>query len=68
VEASKARLGFRSHIEELLLHNITCNNVIQTRCRGNVIMYRACLGTLVKSSGTGFQAAMRAPTDKHGLL
>jgi hypothetical protein len=37
-------------------------------CRGNFFMYRACLGMLVKSSGTGFQAGMRVPTDEHGLL
>jgi hypothetical protein len=31
-------------------------------------MYRACLGMLAKSSGTGFCAGMRVPTDEHGLL
>jgi hypothetical protein len=29
---------------------------------------RACLGMLAKSSGTGFRAGMRVPTDEHGLL
>jgi hypothetical protein len=37
-------------------------------CRGNFFMYRACLGMLAKSSGTGLRAGMRAPTDEHGLL
>jgi hypothetical protein len=36
-----------------------------------MILYRewsACLGMLAKSSGTGFRAGMRVPTDEHGLL
>jgi hypothetical protein len=37
-------------------------------CRGNFFMYRACLGMFAKSSGTGFRAGMRVPTDEHGLL
>jgi hypothetical protein len=37
-------------------------------CRGNFFMYRACLGMLAKSSGTGFRAGMRVPTHEHGLL
>jgi hypothetical protein len=37
-------------------------------CRGNFFVYRACLGMLAKSSGTGFRAGMRVPTDEHGLL
>jgi hypothetical protein len=37
-------------------------------CRGNFFMYRSCLGMLAKSSGTGFWAGMRVPTDEHGLL
>jgi hypothetical protein len=37
-------------------------------CRGNFFMYRACLGMLAKSSGTGFPAGMHVPTDEHGLL
>jgi hypothetical protein len=36
-------------------------------CRGNFFMYRGCLGMLAKSSGTGFRAGMRVPTDEHGL-
>jgi hypothetical protein len=34
----------------------------------NVCMKDACLGMLAKSSGTGFRAGMRVPTDEHGLL
>jgi hypothetical protein len=37
-------------------------------CRGNFFMYRACLGMLAKSSGTGSPAGMHVPTDEHGLL
>jgi hypothetical protein len=37
-------------------------------CSGNFFMYRACLGILAKSSGTGFRAGMRVATDEHGLL
>jgi hypothetical protein len=37
-------------------------------CRGSFFMYRAGLGMLAKSSGTGFRAGMRVPTDEHGLL
>jgi hypothetical protein len=37
-------------------------------CRGNFCMYCACLEMLAKSSGTGFWAGMRVPTDEHGLL
>jgi hypothetical protein len=37
-------------------------------CRGIFFMYRACLCMLAKSSGTGFRADMRVPTDEHGLL
>jgi hypothetical protein len=37
-------------------------------CRVNFLMYRACLGMLAKSSGTGFRAGMSVPTDEHGLL
>jgi hypothetical protein len=37
-------------------------------CRGNFFMYRACLGKLANSSGTGFRAGMRVPTDEHWLL
>jgi hypothetical protein len=37
-------------------------------CRGNFFMYRACLGMIAKSSGTGVRAGMRVPTDEHGLL
>jgi hypothetical protein len=36
-------------------------------CGGN-FMYRACLGMIAKSSGTGFRVGMRVPTDEHGLL
>jgi hypothetical protein len=36
-------------------------------CRGNFFMYRACLGMLTKSSGTGFRAGMCVPKDGHGL-
>jgi hypothetical protein len=38
------------------------------QCRGNFFMYRACLGMIAKSSGMGFRAGMRVPTDEHGLL
>jgi hypothetical protein len=34
-------------------------------CRDNFLMYRACLGMLVKSSGSGFRGGMRVPTDKY---
>jgi hypothetical protein len=37
-------------------------------CRGIFFMYRECLGTLARSSGTGFRAGMRVRTDEHGLL
>jgi hypothetical protein len=37
-------------------------------CRGNSFMYRVCFGMFAKSSGTGFRAGMRVPTDEHGLL
>jgi hypothetical protein len=37
-------------------------------CRGNFFMYRVRLGMFAESSGTGFQAGMRVPTDEHGLL
>jgi hypothetical protein len=37
-------------------------------CRGNFFMHRACLGMHAKSSGTGFRAGMRVPTDEQGLL
>jgi hypothetical protein len=37
-------------------------------CRGNFFMYSACLGMFAKSSGTGFRAGMRVPSDEHGLL
>jgi hypothetical protein len=37
-------------------------------CRGNSFMYRVCSGMFAKSSGTGFRAGMRVPTDEHGLL
>jgi hypothetical protein len=37
-------------------------------CRGNFLMHRACLGMFARSSGTGFRAGMRVPTDEHGLL
>jgi hypothetical protein len=35
-------------------------------CRGDIFMYRACLGMLAKSSG--FQAVMRVPTAEHEFL
>jgi hypothetical protein len=34
-------------------------------CRGNFLMYRACLGMLAKSCGAGFRAGMRVPTDEY---
>jgi hypothetical protein len=37
-------------------------------CRGNFLMYHACLGMLAKFSGTGFWAGMSVLTDEHGLL
>jgi hypothetical protein len=37
-------------------------------CRGNFLIYRACLGMFAKSSGTGFRAGISVPTDEHGLL
>jgi hypothetical protein len=37
-------------------------------CWGNFLMYRTCLGMLATSSGTGFRAGMRVPTDEHGLM
>jgi hypothetical protein len=37
-------------------------------CRGNFSMYRAYLGMLAKSSGTGVRAGMRVPIDEHGLM
>jgi hypothetical protein len=36
--------------------------------RGNFFIYHACLGMHAKSSGTGFRAGMRVPTDEQGLL
>jgi hypothetical protein len=35
-------------------------------CRGDIFIYRACLGMLAKSSG--FRAGMRVPTDEHEFL
>jgi hypothetical protein len=37
-------------------------------CMGNFFMSRACLGMFAKSSGTGFRAGLRVPTNEHGLL
>jgi 2-keto-4-pentenoate hydratase len=37
-------------------------------CKGNPVMYHACLGMLAKSRGTGFRAGMGGPPDNHGLL
>jgi hypothetical protein len=37
-------------------------------CKVNFFMYHACLGMHAKSSGTGFRAGVRVPTDEHGLL
>jgi hypothetical protein len=35
---------------------------------GTFFIYRACLGMLAKSSGTGIRAGMRVHTYEHGLL